>query len=55
MEVILVDSYGHLVRSFQTWSEANKFRITRNRPDYRMTYIVVFIILIFIWTAIEEK
>ena len=33
-------------------SEANKFRITR--PDYRMTCIIVFIMLIFIWKAIEE-
>lgn len=22
--------------SFQTWSEVNKFRITRNRPDWRI-------------------
>lgn len=24
------------VRAFSSWSEANKFRITRNRPDWRI-------------------
>ena len=47
----LLDSYGKVVRAFSSWSEANKFRITRNKPDC-MTYIVV---LIIIWTALEDK
>ena len=41
-------------RAFSSWSEANKFRITRNRPDC-MTYIVVFIILIIMWKMIEDE
>lgn len=32
----LLDSYGKVVRAFSSWSEANKFRITRNRPDWRI-------------------
>lgn len=28
--------YGKVVRAFSSWSEANKFRITRNRPDWRI-------------------
>lgn len=35
-EIIMVDSYGKVVRAFSSWSEANKFRITRNRPDWRI-------------------
>lgn len=32
----LLDSYGKVVRAFSSWSEANKFRITKNRPDWRI-------------------
>lgn len=30
----LYDKYGYLVRSFRTWSEANKFRIIMCRFDW---------------------
>lgn len=36
MKYYLLDSYGKVVRAFSSWSEANKFRITRNRPDWRI-------------------
>lgn len=36
MAVVLVDYYGNPIRSFKTWREANKFRITRNRLDWRI-------------------
>lgn len=36
MKYYLLDSYGKVVRAFSSWSEANKFRITRNRPDWRL-------------------
>ena len=29
-------SVRQVVRAFSSWSEANKFRITRNRPDWRI-------------------
>lgn len=32
----LLDSYGKIVRSFRSWSEANKFRIVMNRLDWRI-------------------
>lgn len=35
-EIIMVDSYGKIVRSFRSWSEANKFRIVMNRLDWRI-------------------
>lgn len=35
-EILSVSSYGKVVRAFSSWSEANKFRITRNRPDWRI-------------------
>lgn len=31
-----LDSYGKIVRSFRSWSEANKFRIVMNRLDWRI-------------------
>nr|DAV59936.1 MAG TPA: hypothetical protein [Caudoviricetes sp.]DAX00532.1 MAG TPA: hypothetical protein [Bacteriophage sp.] len=31
-----MDSYGKIVRSFRSWSEANKFRIVMNRLDWRI-------------------
>lgn len=34
--IIVVDSYGKIVRSFRSWSEANKFRIVMNRLDWRI-------------------
>lgn len=36
MKYYLLDSYGKVVRAFSSWSEANKFRITRNRQDWRI-------------------
>lgn len=32
----LLDSYGKIIRSFRSWSEANKFRIVMNRLDWRI-------------------
>ena len=36
MKYYLLDSYGKIVRSFRSWSEANKFRIVMNRLDWRI-------------------
>ena len=33
MKYHVLDQYGKLVRAFPSWSEANKFRITRGRLD----------------------
>lgn len=35
-EILLLDSYGKIIRSFRSWSEANKFRIVMNRLDWRI-------------------
>lgn len=32
----ILSSYGKIVRSFRSWSEANKFRIVMNRLDWRI-------------------
>ena len=32
--VRVFDKYGYLIRSFRTWSEANKFRIIMGRFDW---------------------
>lgn len=36
MKYYLLDSYGKIIRSFRSWSEANKFRIVMNRLDWRI-------------------
>lgn len=30
------DSFGHIIRAFNTWGEANCFRIVMNRPDWEI-------------------
>lgn len=35
-EILSVRQLWEVVRAFSSWSEANKFRITRNRPDWRI-------------------
>ena len=35
-EYYLLDSYGKIVRSFRSWSEANKLRIVMNKLDWRI-------------------
>lgn len=36
MKYYLLDSYGKVIRSFRSWSEANKFRIVMNRLDWKI-------------------
>lgn len=40
------------VRAFSSWSEANKFRITRNRPDWRIVCRCIYNIM---WKMIEDE
>lgn len=32
--ILLLDTTGHIVRSFATYTQANNFRTTMNRPDW---------------------
>ena len=36
MKYYILDNYNGVVRSFHSWSEANKFRIVMNRLDWKI-------------------
>jgi hypothetical protein len=41
MKYIVLDAFGHVVRSFKTYSEAQGYRFIAQRPDWvirRMSY-----------------